>query len=83
MEGYGGFDDLIPLSVQSARTTVDPSSMTRDGKEERGVEMQERGGRSLLDGHGFNDPKPYELGSYLPEMRMEDEEEDEDQTGAM
>lgn len=77
---------MIPTSLRATGPTIDPISMTLDpdGTNDYGQEMRERGGqRGLL--HGQRDVKEkqeYSLGSYVPEITMEDDEEDEDQRGS-
>lgn len=56
-----------------------------DGIDDSGQEMKERGGgqKSLLRRQrDVKEKKDYALGSYVPEITMEDEEEDEDQRGS-
>lgn len=82
----GSYDNVIPTSLRATGPTIDPISMTLDpdGTNDYGQEMRERGGqRGLL--HGQRDVKEkqeYSLGSYVPEITMEDDEEDEDQRGS-
>ena len=58
-------------------------ALDSDGTNDYGQEMKERGGqKSLLHRQkNVKEQQEYSLGSYVPEITMEDEEEDEDQRG--
>lgn len=81
----GSYDDVIPTSLRASGPTIDPSSMALDldGANDYGQEMKERGGHKGLLHRQKNvkEKQEYSLGSYVPEISMEDEEEDEDQRG--
>lgn len=81
----GSYDDVIPTSLRTTGPTIDSSSMAldSDGTNDYGQEMKERGGqKSLLHRQkNVKEQQGYSLGSYVPEITMEDEEEDEDQRG--
>ena len=84
--GTGSYDDVIPISLRATGPTIDPTSMALDpdGTNDYGQEMKERGGQKGMM-HRQNNVKAaqeYSLGSYLPEISMEDDEEDEDQRGS-
>ncbi len=78
----GSFDDVIPTSLQDTGRRVNSSSrlLNMDGAS-KGQEMQERGaGKTLLQQQkGSNDEDT--LSSFVPEINMVDDEEDEDQRG--
>ena len=80
----GSYDDIIPTSLRATGPTRDPISMVLDSSEkvETGQEMQEREGNQsfLAERKGCKDQ--YRLGSYVPEIDMEDDEEDELQRGS-
>ena len=82
----GSYDNVIPTSLRATGPTIDPTSMALepDGTNDYGQEMRERvGQRGLLHGQKDVKEKPeYSLGSYVPEITMEDDEEDEDQRGS-
>ena len=82
----GSYDDVIPTSLRATGPTIDPSSMAldADGTNDYGEEMKERRGQKglLQRPKKVNDKGEYSLGSYVPEISMEDEEEDEDQRGS-
>ena len=70
------YDDIIPTSLQATGPTIDPNSMALDDDyDELGQEMQDRGrGIGLLQrGEG----EKYALGDYVPEISMEDRDDDE------
>lgn len=82
----GSYDDVIPTSLRATGPTIDSTSMALDldGTNDYGQEMKERGGqKSLMHRQQDSKEKPeYSLGSYVPEITMEDDEEDEDQRGS-
>ena len=81
----GSYDDAIPTSLRASGPTIDPTLMALDldGTNESGQEMKERGGQKSLLYHQkkVEGKEGYSLGSYVPEIAMEDDEEDEDQRG--
>ena len=81
----GSYDDVIPTSLRATGPTIDPTSTTldQDGANDHGQEMKERGRRGVLQRQKkAKEKQDYSLGSYVPEITMEDEEEDEDQRGS-
>ena len=69
------YDDIIPTSLQATGPIIDPNSMALDNDYEEGQEMQDRGrGMGLLQ-RGEGDQ--YILGDYVPEISMEDRDDDE------
>ena len=82
----GSYDDVIPTSLRASGPTIDPTSMALDpdGTNDYGQEMEERvGQKGLLHRQkNVNAKQDYSLGSYVPELTMEDDEEDEDQRGS-
>ena len=62
---------------------IDPTLMALD-PDDYGQEMKERRSQNGLLHRQTNmkEKQEYSLGSYVPEITMEDEEEDEDQRGA-
>lgn len=82
----GSYDDVIPTSLRATGPRIDSTSMAleRDGTNEYGQEMKERRGRKgpLHRGKKVEEKQEYSLGSYVPEISMEDGEEDEDQRGS-
>ena len=82
----GSYDDVIPTSLRATGQTIDPSFMALDpdGTNDSGQEMKERGEQRGLLHHQKNaeEKQAYSLGSYVPEIAMEDDEEDEDQRGS-
>lgn len=82
--GTGTYDDVIPTSLRATEPMTDPTSMVLDQEgTSLGQEMQETGGgsRSLLKRQSGG-KEQHMLGSYVPEIMMEDDEEDEDQRGS-
>ena len=81
----GSYDEVIPTSLRATGPTIDPTLMAlvSGGTNEYGEEMKERGGqKGLIYRQGnVKDKQEYSLGSYVPEITMEDDEEDEDQRG--
>ncbi len=81
----GSYDDLIPTSLRATGPTIDPTVMALDpdGTNDYGQEMKERGGQKglLQRQKKVKEKQEYSLGSYVPEITMEDDEEDEDQRG--
>ena len=81
----GSYDEVIPTSLRATGPTIDPTLMTLDpdGTNEYGEEMKERGGQKglLRRQDNVKEKHEYSLGSYVPEITMEDDEEDEDQRG--
>ena len=81
----GSYDEVIPTSLRATGPTIDPTLMALDpdGTNEYGEEMKERRGpKGLLHRQEkVKEKQEYSLGSYVPEIMMEDEEEDEDQRG--
>ncbi|KAL9596116.1 MAG: hypothetical protein Q9219_006015 [cf. Caloplaca sp. 3 TL-2023] len=71
------YDDYIPASLRPGRSSVD--------LDDEGLEMTQRddgwGGGAFGGGggDGGNIPGGYQLGSYVPEIRMQDEEETEEE----
>lgn len=81
----GSYDDVIPTSLRATGPTIDPTSMAldQDGTNDRGQEMKERGRKGVLHRQkNVKEKQEYSLGSYVPEITMEDDEEDEDQRGS-
>lgn len=82
----GSYDDVIPTSLRATGPTIDPTSMALDpdGTNDYGQEMKERGGQNglLHRQKKVQEKQEYSLGSYIPEITMEDDEEDEDQRGS-
>lgn len=78
----GSYDDVIPTSLRATGPTIDPTSMAldQDGTDDFGQEMKERRGQKGLLHRQKNvkEKQEYSLGSYVPEIAMEDEEEDRD-----
>lgn len=72
------YDDLIPTSLRIPSSTVDPTTMILDEVDgsETGQEMQDRGGRILLPTGKEKANNGYQLGSYVPEITMEDKEDE-------
>jgi hypothetical protein len=56
-------------------------ALDSDLKIDAGQEMQERGGHQSLLPRRKDSKGGYTLRSYVPEINMEDDEEDEDQRG--
>lgn len=81
----GSYDDMIPTSLRSTGPTIDSSSTAPDLDETNGYgqEMKERGGqKGLLHRQKMvKEKQEYSLGSYVPEITMDDDDEDEDQRG--
>ena len=81
----GSYDNVIPTSLRATGPTIDPTLMTLDpdGTNDYGQEMKERKGQPglLHQQQSIHERQEYSLGSYVPEITMEDEEEDEDQRG--
>ena len=81
----GSYDDVIPTSLRSTGPMIDPSStaLDLDGTNDYGQEMKERGGqKGLLHRQKMvKEKQEYSLGSYVPEIIMKDDDEDEDQRG--
>ncbi|KAL9033005.1 MAG: hypothetical protein Q9214_007717, partial [Letrouitia sp. 1 TL-2023] len=71
------YDNYIPTSLREPEPAVSPSSMLLDDEEsfgeKNGQEMQDKGaGKGLVQrGSGTG---AYKLGSYVPEINMDDEE---------
>lgn len=82
----GSYDDMIPTSLRPTGPTIDPTFMALDpdGPNDYGQEMKERGGQKglLHRQREVREKQGYSLGSYVPEITMEDNEEDEDQRGS-
>lgn len=82
----GSYDDVIPISLRATGPTIDPTLMTldSDGANDFGQEMKEREGQKglLHRQQKIKEKQEYSLGSYVPEITMEDDEEDEDQRGS-
>ena len=77
----GSFDDVIPTSLQSRDPTFNHDSSQLD--QERindGQEMQERNSGQSLLGAQKDRQDQYALGSYVPDIDIEDEDDDADQT---
>ncbi len=72
------YDDIIPTSLQATGPVIDPNSMVLDDSE-GGQEMQDRGGGMglLPRGKEKKNDGGYSLGDYVPEIPMEDREDDE------
>ena len=81
----GSYDDVIPTSLRSTGPTIQPSStaIDTDGTNDYGQEMKERGGQKglLHRQKKVKEKQEYSLGSYVPEITMDDNDEDEDQRG--
>lgn len=81
----GSYDDVIPTSLRATGPTIDPSStpLDLDGTNDYGQEMKEREGQKglLHRQKKVKEKQEYSLGSYVPEIAMEDDDEDEDQRG--
>lgn len=78
------FDNLIPTSLQTngAGPITDPSLMLLDKKiSSKGEEMKQRGTGTSLMHHRQGSRGQKDLGDYVPEINMVDDEEDEDQRG--
>lgn len=77
---------MIPTSLRASGPTIDSTFMAldRDGTNDSGQEMKERGGQKglLHRQREVREKQGYSLGSYVPEITMEDNEEDEDQRGS-
>lgn len=82
----GSYDELIPTSLRANGPTIDTASIPfdSDGTNDYGQEMKEREGQKgvLHQQKAVSDKEEYSLGSYVPEISMEDDEEDEDQRGS-
>ena len=82
----GSYDDVIPTSLRGTGQTIDPTLMTldSDGVDDFSQEMKEREGQKglLHRQEKVKEKQEYSLGSYVPEITMEDEEEDEDERGS-
>ena len=76
------YDDTIPLSLQEEHQTVDPKALAYNdidllGDIDDGQEMQERsGGMGVVPGGTGAGVGEYALGSYQPEIVMEDLEDE-------
>ena len=72
------YDESIPIGLRASEHTVDPKSLAYDdvdllGDIDSGQEMQERsGGVGVLPGSTGPGVGEYTLGSYVPEIEMED-----------
>ena len=81
--GTGSYDDVIPTSLRATGPTIDPTSMALDleGTNDYGQEMKERRDQKgpIHRQKTSKNKQEYSLGSYVPEVSMEDDEEDEDQ----
>ena len=72
------YDDTIPLSLQTEHETIDPKALAYNdvdllGDLDNGQEMQERsGGMGVVPGGTGVGVGEYALGSYQPEIVMED-----------
>lgn len=76
----GSYDDLIPSSLRATGPNIDASSMMLDQEDSHdvGQEMQDRGGRiGILPKRNGAINGGYTLGSYEPEILIEDEDEEE------
>lgn len=76
----GGYDNQIPRSLRATGPTIDPSSMmlNQDDPSEMGQEMQDRGGSlGMLHRRNGTVDSGYTLGSYVPEITMDDKDEEE------
>ena len=77
---------MIPTSLRATGPTIDPTFMALDpdGTNHSGQEMKERGRQKglLHRQRNVKEKHDYSLGSYVPEIAMEDDEEDEDQRGS-
>lgn len=77
------YDDTIPTALQEPIGTVDPKSLAYNdvdllGDLDEGQEMQERGGSmGMVPGGTGAGVGEYALGSYQPEINMEDLEDDD------
>lgn len=72
------YDNVIPLSLRGTPTTIDPSVLLeRNGRHSAGQEMEDRGGMMgiVQQGNG-NRNHGYALGSYVPEIIMDDPDAD-------
>ena len=83
----GSYDELIPTSLRATGPTIDPTFMALDldGTSDSGQEMKERGGgqKGLLHRQKkVKERQGYQLGSYVPEISMEEDEEDKDERGS-
>ena len=70
------YDDIIPTSLQATGPIIDPNSMALDDDyDELRQEMQDRGKGIVSLQRGEGDK--YTLGDYVPEISMEDRDDDE------
>lgn len=78
LRSVDSYDGMIPTSLRSPSSTVDPSNMTLDelDRSEIGQEMLDRGGRILMPTGNEQVNNGYQLGSYVPEITMEDNEDE-------
>ena len=80
------YDDTVPLSLQVEHDTVDPKALAYNdvdllGDLDDGQEMQERtGGMGVVPGGTGVGAGEYALGSYQPEIVMEDLENEANKT---
>lgn len=76
LRSIDSYDDMIPTSLRNPSSTVDPTTMMLDEVDgsETGQEMLDRGGRILLPTGKDKANHGYQLGSYVPEITMEDKE---------
>ncbi|MCJ1469641.1 hypothetical protein MMC07_008277 [Pseudocyphellaria aurata] len=72
------YDDMIPPSLRSPSSSVDSTNMMLDevDRSKTGQEMLDRGGRILLPTGNEQVNDGYQLGSYVPEITMEDHEDE-------
>jgi hypothetical protein len=79
-----GYDDMIPTALEAPMGTVDPKTLAYDdvdllGDLDEGQEMEERrGSMGMVPGGTGAGVGEYALGSYQPEINMEDLEEEEE-----
>jgi len=79
------YDNMIPTALEAPMGTVDPKSLAYDdvdllGDLDEGQEMEERGGSmGMVPGGTGAGVGEYALGSYQPEINMEDLEEEDDE----
>ena len=80
LRNLGGYDNQIPRSLRATGPIIDPSSMmlNQDDPSEMGQEMQDRGGSiGMLHRRNETVDSGYTLGSYVPEITMDDKDEED------
>ena len=74
LRSIDSYDNVIPTSLRSPSSSVDP--MLEDVETSDTPEMLERGGTMLLPTGHEKANHGYQLGSYVPEITMEDKEDE-------